>query len=151
MERDFRSRGRWRQSEVRNKTDEILPLGDGPVYDLVIRDGLVFDGLGGEPTIQDVAIQGDRVVAVGQVTAAGREEIIATNRIVTPGFVDIHTHYDGQVTWEDTLSPSSGHGVTTVVMGNCGVGFGLVTVLRRSPISLCHLGFKRERADAAQI
>ena len=93
------------------------------MYDLVIRDGLVFDGLGGEPTIQDVAIQGDRVVAVGQVAAAGREEIIAKNRIVTPGFVDIHTHYDGQITWEDTLSPSSGHGVTTVVMGNCGVGF----------------------------
>jgi N-acyl-D-aspartate/D-glutamate deacylase len=92
-------------------------------FDLVIRDGLVVDGGGGEPYQADVAIKGSRIVAVGAVEGDGCEEIDAKDRIVTPGFVDIHTHYDGQITWENHLAPSSGHGVTTVVMGNCGVGF----------------------------
>src|SRR3954468_10491141 len=92
-------------------------------YDLVVRGGTVLDGSGGDPFPADVAIIGDRIVEVGTVTGSGREEIDATGRIVTPGFVDIHTHYDGQVTWENRLVPSSSHGVTTVVMGNCGVGF----------------------------
>src|SRR6266568_7200372 len=92
-------------------------------YDLVIRGGTVVDGSGGEPTEADVAVSGDRIIAVGSVTGSGTEEIDASGCIVTPGFVDVHTHYDGQVTWEQTLAPSSGHGVTTVVMGNCGVGF----------------------------
>jgi len=92
-------------------------------YDLVIRDGLIVDGGGGEPFVGDVAISGDRIAAVGRVTGRGTEEIDATDRIVTPGFVDIHTHYDGQAIWSSQLSPSSSHGVTTVVMGNCGVGF----------------------------
>lgn len=92
-------------------------------YDIVIRNGQVLDGSGGEPFVADVAIRGDRIVAVGEVPGRGREEIDATGRMVTPGFVDIHTHYDGQVTWGERLSPSSEHGVTTVLMGNCGVGF----------------------------
>jgi len=91
--------------------------------DLVIRGGTVVDGTGGEPIEADVAVAGDRIVAVGDVPSAGADEIDASGCIVTPGFVDVHTHYDGQVTWEHTLAPSSGHGVTSVVMGNCGVGF----------------------------
>jgi len=94
-----------------------------PTHDLVIRGGLVVDGSGGEPFAADVAIDGDRIAAVGAVAGHGRAEIDATGRIVTPGFVDIHTHYDGQAIWSERLNPSSAHGVTTVVMGNCGVGF----------------------------
>jgi len=93
-------------------------------FDLLIRGGLVVDGTGGAPFEADVGIDGTRVVALGQsLQGKARAEIDATDRIVTPGFVDIHTHYDGQVTWENRLVPSSSHGVTTVVMGNCGVGF----------------------------
>ena len=91
--------------------------------DLVIRGGQVVDGQGGEPFLADVAVQAGRIVEVGRIRSPGREEIDARGKIVTPGFVDIHTHYDGQVTWESHLVPSSSHGVTTVVMGNCGVGF----------------------------
>jgi N-acyl-D-amino-acid deacylase len=93
------------------------------VFDLVIRDGTVVNGLGGEPFEADVAIAGGRIVGIGAVAGKGREEIDARDRIVAPGFIDVHTHYDGQVTWEQRLAPSSDHGVTTVVMGNCGVGF----------------------------
>jgi N-acyl-D-amino-acid deacylase len=93
------------------------------IFDLVIRGGLIVDGTGGKPFRGDVGIVGDRIAAVGDVRGDAAEVIDAGDRIVTPGFVDVHTHYDGQVTWENTLSPSSGHGVTTVVMGNCGVGF----------------------------
>lgn len=92
-------------------------------FDLVIHGGLVVDGSGQEPRVADVAICGEKIAAVGQVTGRGRREINARGLLVTPGFVDIHTHYDGQVTWENRLVPSSSHGVTTVVMGNCGVGF----------------------------
>ncbi len=92
-------------------------------FDLVVRGGLVVAGDGGAPFAADVAVTGGVIAAVGRGLAAGAEEIDARDRIVTPGFVDIHTHYDGQVTWTDRLAPSSGHGVTTVVMGNCGVGF----------------------------
>ncbi len=92
-------------------------------FDLVIRNGLVIDGSGGEPVKADVAVAGGVIAAVGAVDGKGAEEIDAEGRIVTPGFVDIHTHYDGQITWEERLAPSSNHGVTTVVMGNCGVGF----------------------------
>jgi len=93
------------------------------MHDLVIRNGLIYDGSGDAPFEGDVAIDGDRISAVGKVSAAGREEIDAKGRLVTPGFVDIHTHFDGQVTWDPFLTPSTFHGVTTVVMGNCGVGF----------------------------
>jgi N-acyl-D-amino-acid deacylase len=92
-------------------------------YDLVIRGGKVADGNGGKPFVADIAINGNRIVAIGKVSETGAEEIDAAGMLVTPGFVDVHTHYDGQITWENTLAPSSEHGVTTVVMGNCGVGF----------------------------
>ncbi len=92
-------------------------------YDLIVRNGTVIDGTGSEPRDTDVAIQDGRIVAVGRLVGSGREEIDARGLAVTPGFVDVHTHYDGQVTWDDRFSPSSGHGVTTVLMGNCGVGF----------------------------
>ena len=93
------------------------------MHDLVIRGGTVVDGTGGAPFVADVAIDGDRVSLVGTVTAEGREELDASGKFVTPGFVDVHTHYDGQATWDDEMAPSSWHGITTVVMGNCGVGF----------------------------
>jgi len=94
-----------------------------PPYDLVIRGGLVYDGQGGAPFEGDVAVRDGRIAAVGKVSGTGAEEVDARDKIVGPGFVDIHTHYDGQATWESRMQPSSWHGVTTVVMGNCGVGF----------------------------
>jgi N-acyl-D-amino-acid deacylase len=93
------------------------------MHDLVIRKGTVVDGTGGKPIEADLAIDNGRVTAVGQVSGRGKEEIDATGKIVAPGFVDIHTHYDGQATWDAEMAPSSWHGVTTVIMGNCGVGF----------------------------
>ena len=97
----------------------------GDRVDLVIRGGLVVDGSGSEAFEADVAIAGNRIVEVAKsgTRLNGREEIDARGHIVTPGFVDPHTHYDGQVTWDNRLGPSSGHGVTTAIMGNCGVGF----------------------------
>ena len=92
--------------------------------DMIVRGGTVVDGTGRDPFVADVAIRGGRIVAVGKDLAARADrEIDATGLLVTPGFVDIHTHYDGQVTWEHRLQPTSGHGVTTAVMGNCGIGF----------------------------
>ena len=92
--------------------------------DLVIRNGTIVDGMGGEPFAGDVAVKDGRIAGVGPALAVrATEEIDATGQIVTPGFVDMHTHYDGQVTWDHRLWPSSLHGVTTVMMGNCGVGF----------------------------
>jgi N-acyl-D-aspartate/D-glutamate deacylase len=93
------------------------------MHDLVIRGGLVVDGSGAAPFIADIAVDGAQIAIVGTVVQPGREEINAAGCIVTPGFVDIHTHYDGQATWDAEMAPSSWHGVTTVVMGNCGVGF----------------------------
>ncbi|RJG00618.1 N-acyl-D-amino-acid deacylase family protein [Noviherbaspirillum sedimenti] len=92
-------------------------------HDMVIRGGLVIDGSGSPAFRADVAINGGRITAIGPIEGSGKEEIDAADCLVTPGFVDVHTHYDGQATWEHTLAPSSGHGVTTVVTGNCGVGF----------------------------
>ena len=92
-------------------------------YDLVVRGGTVHDGNGGAPFEGDVAVKDGLIAAVGQVSGSGAEEIDARGKVVAPGFVDIHTHYDGQATWESRMQPSSWHGVTTVVMGNCGVGF----------------------------
>ncbi|HBM82028.1 MAG TPA: amidohydrolase [Halieaceae bacterium] len=92
-------------------------------YDLVIRGGTVLDGSGGEARQADVAVNNGVIAALGSALGPGREEIDARGMLVTPGFVDVHTHYDGHVTWENRLKPSSCHGVTTAIMGNCGVGF----------------------------
>ncbi|HEY8524494.1 MAG TPA: amidohydrolase family protein [Acidimicrobiales bacterium] len=93
------------------------------MHDLVVRGGTVVDGGGGEPFTGDVAVDAGVITAVGRVDERGRREIDADGALVTPGFVDVHAHYDGQATWDSNLAPSSWHGVTTVVMGNCGVGF----------------------------
>ncbi len=92
-------------------------------YDLVVRGGTVIDGNGSAPRTADIAVADDTITEVGAVVGRGRLEIDADGALVTPGFVDIHAHYDGQATWDHHLTPSSWHGVTTVVMGNCGVGF----------------------------
>jgi N-acyl-D-amino-acid deacylase len=92
-------------------------------YDVLIRNGTIVDGLGGEPFVGDVAVSGGVIAAVGAVDGEGTREIDATGLLVTPGFIDLHTHYDGQAIWSDRMTPSSAHGVTTAVMGNCGVGF----------------------------
>ncbi|MEP6391615.1 MAG: D-aminoacylase [Halioglobus sp.] len=93
------------------------------MHDLVIRNGLLVDGTGEPAYSGDIAIDGDRITRVGKVTDTGKQEIDAKGHVVAPGFVDVHTHYDGQATWDQEMAPSSWHGVTTVVMGNCGVGF----------------------------
>jgi N-acyl-D-amino-acid deacylase len=92
-------------------------------FDLILRGGTVHDGLGSPARVADVAVKDGRIAAIGTVTGTAAEEIDARGLLVTPGFVDVHTHYDGQATWSQRLQPSSGHGVTSVVMGNCGVGF----------------------------
>ena len=92
-------------------------------YQLIIRGGTVVDGSGGKAMSADVAISDGLIVEVGRILGTAEEEIDASGLIVTPGFVDVHTHYDGQITWENRMAPSSNHGVTTVLMGNCGVGF----------------------------
>ena len=92
-------------------------------HDLVIRSGSVIDGTGEPAFSADVAIKDGKIAEVGKVAGRGVQEVSADGALVTPGFVDIHTHYDGQATWSNRMSPSSHHGVTTVVMGNCGVGF----------------------------
>jgi N-acyl-D-aspartate/D-glutamate deacylase len=94
-----------------------------PAFDLVIRNGALVDGTGGDVQAADVGVIGDRIAAIGPGLGRGREEIDAKGCIVTPGFVDVHTHYDGQATWDSRLEPSTRHGVTTAVTGNCGVGF----------------------------
>jgi N-acyl-D-aspartate/D-glutamate deacylase len=108
-----------------NRGDDVGRERGTVQHDLVIRGGAIADGLGGEPVEGDVAVDGGRITSVGRLprTDRGATEIDAAGKLVTPGFVDIHTHYDGQATWESRLVPSSWHGVTTAVMGNCGVGF----------------------------
>lgn len=93
------------------------------MHDIVIKRGTIIDGTGNERFIGDIAIDQNRISAVGDITAPARKTIDANGRLVTPGWVDIHTHYDGQATWDPLMAPSSWHGVTSVVMGNCGVGF----------------------------
>jgi N-acyl-D-amino-acid deacylase len=93
------------------------------MLDVVIKGGTVVDGTGSPPYSADVGVLDGVVTEVGSVTGAAREVIDADGAIVTPGFVDVHTHYDGQATWDDAFEPSASNGVTTLVMGNCGVGF----------------------------
>ncbi len=93
------------------------------VYDLIIKGGTLVDGTGAPPQVADVAVEDGRITDVGQISGGGARTIDADGLLVTPGWVDIHTHYDGQATWDPELAPSSWHGVTTLVMGNCGVGF----------------------------
>ena len=93
------------------------------IHDLVIRNGNIVDGSGKKPFLGDIAIDDGKITKVGEVINSGKKEIDADGNLVSPGWVDIHTHYDGQVCWDPYLTPSSWHGVTTVVMGNCGVGF----------------------------
>ena len=96
---------------------------DRVAHDLVIRNGRVVDGTGAPARSADVAIDDGRITAVGQVDEGGTQELDADGAVVAPGWVDVHSHYDGQATWDEELAPSSWHGVTTLVMGNCGVGF----------------------------
>jgi N-acyl-D-aspartate/D-glutamate deacylase len=93
------------------------------MHDIVIRDGVIVDGTGAAAFAGDIAIDGDRLTQVGGKAGPGRREVRAGGRLLTPGWVDIHTHYDGQATWDPVLAPSSVHGVTTLIFGNCGVGF----------------------------
>src|ERR1700728_3943792 len=93
------------------------------MHDIVIRGGTIVDGTGAEAFAGDIAIDGDRIVAVGGKAGAARRGFDADGLLVTPGWVDVHTHYDGQATWDPILAPSSWHGVTTILFGNCGVGF----------------------------
>ena len=98
-------------------------MNNNTLHDLVIRNGKIVNGSGNQPFIGDIAIDDGKITHVGKVDKSGKKEIDADKNLVTPGWVDIHTHYDGQVCWDPYLTPSSWHGVTTVVMGNCGVGF----------------------------
>ncbi len=93
------------------------------LHDLVIRNGKILDGSGKKSFFGDIAIDDGKITSVGKIERSGKEELDAKGNLVTPGWVDIHTHYDGQVSWDPYLTPSSWHGVTTAVMGNCGVGF----------------------------
>ena len=93
------------------------------MYDYLIKGATIVDGNGGEPYTGDVAVQDGLITAVGSVSGAARETVAADGAYLTPGWIDVHTHYDGQVSWDETLDPSFSHGVTSIVMGNCGVGF----------------------------
>jgi N-acyl-D-aspartate/D-glutamate deacylase len=92
-------------------------------YDLLIRGGTIVDGSGGVPFVADLAVSNGRIAAIGKLDGGAKEVVDAKGLIVTPGFVDLHTHYDGQAIWSKRMNPSSSHGVTTAIMGNCGVGF----------------------------
>ena len=91
--------------------------------DVVIRAGTIVDGSGGAPYDADIAIANGRIAEIGRITASGAQEIDARGKLVTPGFIDVHTHYDAQATWGSHITPSSWNGVTTALIGNCGVGF----------------------------
>ena len=91
-------------------------------YDLIIRNGTVIDGSGQPGFRADVGVSGSKIAAIGAISERGTREIDATGLMVCPGFVDIHTHYDAQICWDPILGSSAEHGVTTVVLGNCGIG-----------------------------
>ena len=93
------------------------------MLDWLLKNGCVVDGTGAQPYVADVGVRDGKIVEVGAITQPSKKTIDATGLWITPGFIDIHTHYDGQATWDDCFTPSIYHGVTTLVMGNCGVGF----------------------------
>ena len=93
------------------------------MHDIVIRGGTIVDGTGRPAFTGDLAVDGERIAAVGGKAGPGRRVIDADGLLVAPGWADVHTHYDGQATWDPILAPSSWHGVTTILFGNCGVGF----------------------------
>ena len=93
------------------------------MFEMIIRNGTVIDGTGRDRFVSDIGINDGKIVKIGNIKESSNNVIDAENKLVTPGWVDVHTHYDGQATWDPILAPSSWHGVTTVVMGNCGVGF----------------------------
>jgi N-acyl-D-aspartate/D-glutamate deacylase len=99
------------------------PFWQAFMHDIVVRGGSILDGTGAEAFSGDIAIDGERLTQVGGKAGPGKREIDADGLLVTPGWVDVHTHYDGQATWDPVLAPSSWHGVTTILFGNCGVGF----------------------------
>ena len=101
----------------------MAPEGRRDIARIVIRGGTVLDGTGGEPYPADVEVRDGRISAIGQVPQGPGATVDAGGKLVTPGFLDVHTHYDGQLTWSERVMPSSAHGVTTAVLGNCGVGF----------------------------
>jgi N-acyl-D-aspartate/D-glutamate deacylase len=125
---------------------------------VVIRGGTVVDGTGAEPYVADIAIDGETIKAIGKdlKVAGSPREVAAHGLMVTPGWIDVHTHYDAQVTWDPMLSPSANSGVTTAIMGNCGVGFApcqkelreflvsLMEAVEDSPGTALNLGIKWE-------
>src|SRR5712691_12744650 len=108
------------------------PTGAAPMHDIVIRGGTIIDGTGQAAFTGDVAIADGRIAAVGGKQGPARREIDAAGLMVTPGWVDVHTHYDGQAMWDPLLAPSCWHGVTTAIFGNCGVGFAPVRPQHRA-------------------
>src|SRR6266478_2320298 len=104
------------------------------MHDIVIRGGTIVDGTGQKAFTGDGAVEGGRVTAIGGKAGPARREIAADGLLVTPGWVDVHTHYDGQATWDPILAPSSWHGVTTILFGNCGVGFASVRPYHRDAL-----------------
>lgn len=119
------------------------------MFDLVIRAGMVADGLGNPLFEADIAVRDGRIVEVGKVLGSAKEEIDARGLVVTPGFVDVHTHYDGQAMWDSRLASSSWNGVTTVVMGNCGVGFAPVRTQDRERLIELMEGGRHPRSRVA--
>src|SRR5262245_45813737 len=106
------------------------------MFDTVIRGGTIHDGRGRTPFTADIGISDGRIVEIGLIKSPARTLIDADGAVVTPGFIDVHTHYDGQFMWDDRMDPSFSHGVTTAIAGNCGVGFAPVAEFRRKLIEL---------------